>query len=62
MEEKKIDLDILHTMCTKELVDACHERGIKVNIWTLNDRTKLEEYIEMGVDYITSDFISPKTK
>lgn len=62
LKRLNVDLDILYTLCTKELVDACHERGIKVNIWTLNDRTKLEEYIEMGVDYITSDFISPKTK
>lgn len=62
MEEKKIDLDILHTMCTEELVNECHRRGIKVNIWTLNDKTLLDKYVNMGVDYITSDFISPKTK
>lgn len=61
-KDLNIDLDILYTLCTKDLVSKCHERGIKVNIWTLNDKTKLEEYIEMGVDYITSDFISPKTK
>ena len=62
MEEKKIDLDILHTVCTEELVNECHRRGIKVNIWTLNDKTLLDKYVNMGVDYITSDFISPKTK
>lgn len=62
MAEKKIDLDILYTLCTEELIKECHKRGIKVNIWTLNDKTLLDKYINMGVDYITSDFISPKTK
>lgn len=56
-----IDLDILHTLCTKELVDECHKRGIKVNIWTMNDRSLLDKYIEMGVDYITSDYLAPNT-
>lgn len=59
--ELNIDIDILYTLCTKELVDRCHEKGIKVNIWTLNDKTLLNQYLEMGVDYITSDFIAPKT-
>ena len=62
LAKRKVDLDILYTVCTKELVDKCHEKGVKVNIWTLNDKNLLEKYIEMGVDYITSDFISPKTK
>ena len=61
LKELNIDLDIQYTVCTKDLVDKCHKRGIKVNIWTLNDKTLLEKYLEMGVDYITSDFISPKT-
>lgn len=60
--ELNIDVDILYTLCTKEFVDKCHSKGIKVNIWTLNDKSLLSKYIEMGVDYITSDFISPKTK
>lgn len=62
LEEKHIDIDILHTVCTKEIVEECHKRGLKVNIWTLNDRSLLDKYLEMEVDYITSDYISPKTK
>ena len=46
---------------SKELVEKCHRRGIKVNIWTLNDKALLQEYLDMGVDYITSDFLSPET-
>ena len=61
LEEKHIDIDILHTVCTKELVEECHKRNIKVNIWTLNDRSLLDKYLDMKVDYITSDFLSPKT-
>lgn len=61
MGKLNIDIDILYTLCTKELVDKCHRRGIKVNIWTLNDKALLQEYLDMGVDYITSDFLSPET-
>ncbi len=56
-----VDVDILYTLCTKEFVEKCHSLGIKVNIWTLNDKSLLQKYLDMGVDFITSDFISPKT-
>lgn len=57
LEKEKFDLDIQYLLCTKELVDKCHDKGIKVNIWTLNDEQLLKNYLDMGVDYITSDYI-----
>ena len=52
-----VDIDINFNYCTKELVDKFHQNGLKVNIWTLNDETLLEKYLDMGVDMITSDWI-----
>ena len=55
--ENGVDIDINFNYCTKELVDKFHQNGLKVNIWTLNDETLLEKYLDMGVDMITSDWI-----
>ena len=53
--ENKMDLDILFTAVTKEWVDKCHERGIEVNVWTVDDPEVANRMIECGVDYITSN-------
>ena len=42
---------------TAEQLDKCQIYVIDVP----GIKTLLEKYLEMGVDYITSDFISPKT-
>ena len=52
-----VDIDINYNYCSKELVDKFHNKNLKVNIWTLNDQTLLDKYLEMGVDMITSDWI-----
>ena len=42
----------------KEIVDYAHDRGLKVNVWTVNDRKSIENLIEIGVDGIITDDIS----
>ena len=36
-------------------IKSCHKRGLKVNVWTVDDEDKLRWVIEQGVDYITTD-------
>ncbi|MBE6726090.1 MAG: hypothetical protein E7576_13025 [Ruminococcaceae bacterium] len=55
LEERKMDLDIEWGSLTEDRVKACHERGIRVNCWTVDDPAKAEELISWGVDYITSN-------
>ncbi len=38
------------------LIKECHERNIKVIPWTVNDKAKMAELKEMGVDGIISDY------
>lgn len=57
LAEKKMDLDAWYPALTKELVDACHTRGIKVNCWTVDDPADVARLIEYGVDYITSNIL-----
>lgn len=45
-----------HKLVTKELVEKCHEQNIKVIPWTVNDKARIKELKEMGVDGIISDY------
>ncbi len=42
----------------KEIVDFAHSYGLKVIVWTVNDREIMEKLIEIGVDGIITDDIS----
>lgn len=55
--EHKMDLDIYHAHVTPELVKEMHEKGIKVNCWTVDDPVRGQELADMGVDFITSNIL-----
>ncbi len=55
--EHKLDLDIKHTALTAENVKACHDAGIKVNCWTVDDPADAERLIGYGVDFITTNIL-----
>ena len=57
-----ISLDVEHHSCSKEIVDRMHSHDLIVNIWTMNDETLLNKYLEMKVDMITSDWIIKREK
>jgi glycerophosphoryl diester phosphodiesterase len=38
-----------------KFVNAAHERGIAVHVWTINDRATMEQLIDMEVDGIMTD-------
>ena len=41
----------------KELVKRLHDRGIKVNCWTVDKAEVAEQLIAWGVDMITSNIL-----
>lgn len=45
-----------YTIVTKEVVDQCHKKGMKVLPWTVNQLDEMKKLIEMGVDGIISDY------
>lgn len=45
-----------HILLNKKAVALCHEKGMKVVPWTVNDRKQMESLIEMGVDGIITDY------
>ena len=40
---------------SEKLIAACHEQGIKVNIWTVDEEDELRKFISWGVDGIYSN-------
>ncbi|MBR5922234.1 MAG: hypothetical protein IKZ59_00405 [Clostridia bacterium] len=53
----RFDLDINFTSLSAEIIKKCHNNGIKVNCWTVNEPADAERLIEYGVDYITTNII-----
>lgn len=45
-----------HSLVTAALIQKCHEKGIKVIPWTVNNVKRMEKLKEMGVDGIISDY------
>jgi len=52
-----MDLDIYYKTLTEDRIALCHENGIKVNCWTVDDPAVAEKLISWGVDYITSNIL-----
>ena len=57
LNRDRIDVDVKYTALTKENIDMLHSLGLKVNCWTVDDKTVAEELIEMGVDFITTNIL-----
>lgn len=59
LEDAKADvLSINFRTVDKELIDECHEHGCHVFIWNIDDKEELKKFIDMGADYIGTNFPS----
>lgn len=45
-----------HKLVTPQLLERCHERGMKVIPWTVNDLEEMRRLRQMGVDGLISDY------
>lgn len=57
VKKYNMDLDIWYKIVTKEFVERCHNNGIEVNCWTVDDIETANRMIECGVDFITSNIL-----
>ena len=37
-------------------VQECHELGLNVNVWTVNTEELMNQMLDLGVDFITTDY------
>ena len=58
--KRGINIDVEYSYCDQEVVDFCHKHNLLVNIWTLDDESLLDKYLDMGVDMITTNVIKPR--
>ena len=52
-----LDLDTEHSFLTESAIGYLHDNGIKVNCWTVDDKSRAEELAAWGVDFITSNIL-----
>jgi glycerophosphoryl diester phosphodiesterase len=45
-----------YSLVTRELVEKCHQRKIKIIPWTVNDKATIDQLKAMGVDGIITDY------
>ncbi len=58
LNQYDLDLDIQYNILTKELAQAVHDAGKKINVWTVNDlESALPLAEEMQVEYITTNIL-----
>jgi glycerophosphoryl diester phosphodiesterase len=43
------------SMVNPRFIEAAHERGIAVHVWTINERATMEYLLDLGVDGIITD-------
>ena len=45
-----------HTLVDDKLVKQCHDKGMKIVPWTVNDTKQIKKLKKMGVDGIITDY------
>jgi glycerophosphoryl diester phosphodiesterase len=58
--EHAMDLDVVHSLVTKDAVDRMHKAGLKVNVWTVDKVEDFDRVKAAGVDFITTNARFPK--
>ena len=46
----------VYGIVTKELVEACHSKNMKVVPWTVNSPDEIQKLVDLGVDGVISDY------
>jgi glycerophosphoryl diester phosphodiesterase len=57
LKKDGMDLDIHRGAVDKNLVDLCHNNGIEINVWTVDDPEQAQSFLDLGVDYITTNIL-----
>lgn len=53
----RFDLDIVYTALDRSIIEICHDNGILVNCWTVNELADAQRLVDYGVDFITTNIL-----
>ena len=58
---KHVSANAIHPQCNSiaimpEIVALCHENGLMVNVWVVNDRQMMEAMFRCGTDIVITDY------
>jgi len=45
-----------YSVTTREIVDKAHKHGLEVHVWTVDDKSMIEEMKRLNVDGITTNY------
>jgi glycerophosphoryl diester phosphodiesterase len=51
------DQSFYHSYLTQTRIDSAKSAGVEVSVWTVNNKAEAQRFVNMGVDYLTTDFI-----
>ncbi len=57
LEIRKMGLDIYFNELTEARIKACHDHGVEVNCWTVDNPEDANRLISWNVDYITTNIL-----
>ncbi|MDD3126191.1 MAG: glycerophosphodiester phosphodiesterase family protein [Candidatus Izemoplasmatales bacterium] len=56
-ERHRINLDVRYDVLDETSIKRLHLSGLKVGVWTVDDKETAEKLIKLGVDYVTSNIL-----
>lgn len=59
--DHRLDVDVNHEYVDPETVATYHDAGLKVNTWTVNSLAEYFRLADLGVDFVTTDRLSPRS-
>ena len=57
MHEYNLDIDCAYPALNADNIKLLKQHGIKINCWTVNDKSVAEDLINLGVDYVTTNIL-----
>lgn len=56
---RNLDVQIRADLVDADCIRRYHDKGVKVNVWTVNTKADYDRLSDMGVDYIVTDYLMP---
>ena len=55
--DNSFDVDVAYKKVTPEWIERLHTAGVKINVWTVDTKDVAEEFVRLGIDFITTNIL-----